>query len=175
MGLFPISVGGNSAQLIPRIGHCFERAILCMRTACLKGHHESLPGRVHDAVADLETRLVQPGQYVEAYTCPRIGTGRAPLALSRPGCRQQRVDVRFRITNAEREPKGRALIANRLAGCRLIQIERPVQVSFEGGLAIRTSRFTVHFGTRHFGKRAPVATCCNGGERLIKRRFVLRE
>jgi len=58
---------------------------------------------------------------------------------------------------------------------RLIEFEGLAEVGFERGFSIGVGRFPVHFGARHFGKRAPVAARFDGCERFGERRFVLRE
>ncbi|CAG9187878.1 hypothetical protein BVI2075_100072 [Burkholderia vietnamiensis] len=173
--LFPMRIGGDSAQLVPGIGDCFERTILRVRAAGLECHHEGLARRMHHAVGDLEARAIQPCQDFEADADPCARAGFTPLKLGR-GCRgDQLVGRRFWIADVERDPVWRLLRADGPAGRRLVELEHAAEMRFERGFAIGVRAFPVHFGTRHFRKRAPVPAALDGGEGVFQRVFVLRE
>ena len=54
------------------------------------------------------------------------------------------------------------------------QIRKPV-IAAVSGFAVGISCFPVHFRTRHFGKRSPVAARLDRGKCLLQRVFVLGE
>ena len=64
------------------VGDCFQPAILSMRAAGLKGHHESLTGGVGDGIGHFETVPVQPMENFKADTDTLIDQR---LVLARAG------------------------------------------------------------------------------------------
>jgi hypothetical protein len=100
---FPVGVGGDAAQLIPRVHDGFERPVLRVRATGLEGHHEGLAGCVHHAIADLEAGSIQAREDFERYADPGLRACSAPVALRVRSGRQQRVGIRFGVSNAERK------------------------------------------------------------------------
>ncbi|MDR8775310.1 hypothetical protein FEP92_05733 [Burkholderia multivorans] len=173
--LFPMRIGRDAAQLVPRIGDGLERAVLRMRAAGLERHHERLARRVHHAVRDFEAGAVQAREDLEADTDPRAPAGFAPRPLGSAGGGDQSIGRRLWIPDVERDAIRRTFRADRLAAGRLVELEGLAQVRFERGFAVCIAAFPVHFGARHFGERAPVSAALEGGECAFQRVFVLRE
>ena len=128
---------------------------------------------MHNAVSDLEARAVQACEDFEADTHPCLRACCSPAGCCGRGSGEQHLHVGLGVAYAERESVRRQLGADGVAAAGLIELERVIQMGFEGGLAVGAAAFPVDFRARHFGERAPIAARFDGGEGMLERVFVL--
>src|SRR5262249_25939126 len=114
-------------HLVVGVGDSLQAAVLGVRPARLKRHHERLPCRVHNRLGDLEAPLVNPGKDFQANAHAGLDPGVAPGGDRGLGGLQQRVDVRLGVTDAQGHAVGRDLVADDARAAGLVDAERLVQ------------------------------------------------
>ncbi len=164
--LLPPRRGRNLLHLGPRVRDRFESAVLRVRPARLERHHERLSGRVHHGVGEEEALLVDPVQDLHGDADPGVRSRLAPFALRRADRREQRVDVRLRIGDAQRDAERRHLAADRADGARLLERERLAEERVERGLAGLDRTLAVALGA--LGMGTPVAALGDRGLRALE-------
>ncbi len=173
--LFPVRFLRDAAHFIPRVGDRLEAAILRVRAAGLERHHERLPGGVHHRVRDQERRLVDAIQDLERDADPCLRPGLAPRCLRLCDRREQRVDVRLRIGDAQIETERRAFAPDLADRTRLVEIERLVAKHVELRLRLVGSALAVVLRAGRFRIGGPVPAFGYRLKRSVERCTVLVE
>ena len=88
------------------VGDRFEASVLGVRATSLEGHHERLPGGVHDRVAHLEAAPIEPLEDLQADARPALGTGTTPRGKGRQHRPKEDVEIGPRVANVEAEAEG---------------------------------------------------------------------
>ncbi len=96
----------NAFHFHPGVGDRLQTAILGVRAASLKRHHESLSGSVHDGIGDLETTTIYTVQDFQRDTDPHLRFRRMPISGCRVDAREERVQIDLRIGDLQRETIG---------------------------------------------------------------------
>ena len=133
--LLPARRGGNLLHFGPRVGDGFEPAVLRVRPARLERHHERLARRVHHGVGEEEALPIDPVQDLDAHADPRFRPRLPPFAFGVADRREERVDIRLGIADAERKAERRHLAAHGADRARLVERERLADERVECGLA----------------------------------------
>ena len=165
-GFSQVAAAGTRRMRRQRDRDRLEPAVLGVRPARLERHREGLAGRVHDRVRDLVRARVQPVEDLDAHRRARLLAGVAPGGQRGLHGRQQGVDVRDGVADAELQPVGGPLLARPRRGGGLLEREPLAAVGLEGGRA-GLGRFG-RILARVLGKRRPEPVVRGGRDRGLE-------